>query len=82
VLAGEGAIEADLTQVPGEGELTGTLTVHTISIAYSYAGSPAGDEFLVPLLVFSGDARLGEFDLTVPVSIYLPAVFGQAAPRG
>jgi hypothetical protein len=82
VLAGEGAIEADLTVVPGEGALTGTLTVHTISIAYSYAGSPAGDEYLVPLMVFSGDARLGEFDLSVPVSIYLPAVFGQAAPRG
>lgn len=82
VLAGEGSVEADLSGVSGTGALSGTMTVSDISIAYSYAGSPGGGEFLVPLIVFSGEATLNETGDIVPVSIYLAAVAGQASPQG
>lgn len=78
---GQAFIEADLSGVPGSGPLTGTLTVTSISLAYSVASGATGD-YLVPVIVFSGEARLTESDASVPVSIYVPAVAGQAAARG
>ncbi|MDQ3548410.1 MAG: hypothetical protein M3439_06270 [Chloroflexota bacterium] len=82
VLAGEASIEADLSAVGGNGALSGTLTVYDISIAYSYAGTPGSDEFLVPLIVFSGEATLNETGDVVPVSVYVSAIAGQATPQG
>ena len=82
VLAGEGSVEADLSAVGGSGVLSGTLTVYSVSIAYSYAGTPGSDEFLVPLVVFSGEATLIETGDVVPVSIYVSAIAGQATPQG
>jgi hypothetical protein len=82
VLAGQGSIEADLSSVSGSGALSGTMTVYDISIAYSYAGSPGSDEYLVPLVVFSGEATLNESGEIVPVSIYVSAIAGQATPQG
>ncbi|MEX2314949.1 MAG: hypothetical protein WD628_04465 [Thermomicrobiales bacterium] len=82
VLAGEGSIEADLSGVGGNGALSGTLTIHSVAIAYSYAGSSGSNEYLVPLIVFSGEAVLNESDTVVPVSIYVPAVYGQSTPQG
>jgi len=82
VLAGEGAIEADLSSVSGSGALSGVMTVYDISIAYSYAGSPGSDEYLVPLVIFSGEATLNETGDVVPVSIYVAAIAGQATPQG
>jgi hypothetical protein len=82
VLAGSASIEADLSSVAGTGALSGTMTVTGISLAYSYAGSPAGDEFLVPLIIFSGDATINETGDVVPVSVYVAAIAGQATPQG
>lgn len=82
VLAGEAAVEADLSGVGGSGALSGTMTVYDISLAYSYAGSPGSDEFLVPLLVFSGEATIAETGDVVPVSLYVAAVAGQVTPQG
>lgn len=80
--SGQGYIEADLSGVPGDGPVTGTLSVTNLSLAYSTAGSDSAHEFLAPIMVFSGEAQLDGVDMTVPVSIYVPAVAGQAAPRG
>lgn len=82
VLAGEGSIEADLSSVSGSGALSGTMTVYDISIAYSYAGSQDSDEFLVPLVVLSGEATLNENGEVIPVTIYVSAIAGQATPQG
>jgi hypothetical protein len=82
VQAGQGYVEADLSGVPGDGALTGTLTVTSVSLAYSTAGSATGHEYLVPIMVFSGEAVVGDDGTSVPVSVYVPAVAGQSAPRG
>jgi hypothetical protein len=82
VLAGEGSIEADLSGVPGDGPVSGTVTVTAVSIAYSYAGSPAENEYLVPIVMYSGEAVLDDSGAIVPVSIYVPAVYGESAPSG
>jgi hypothetical protein len=58
------------------------LTVYDISLAYSYAGSPGSDEYLVPLVIFSGEATINETGDVVPVSIYVSAIAGQATPQG
>jgi hypothetical protein len=81
VQAGQGYLEADLSSVPGEGPVSGTLTVTSVSLAYSTAGGD-GAEYLAPIVVFSGEAVLDESGTSVPVSVYLPAVAGQSAPRG
>jgi hypothetical protein len=81
VQAGQGFLEADLSSVPGEGPVTGTLTVTNVSLAYSTAGGD-GAEYLAPIVVFSGEAVLDVSGASVPVSVYLPAVAGQSAPRG
>jgi hypothetical protein len=82
VLAGQGAVEADLSGVGGSGALSGVMTVYDVSIAYSYAGDPSGDEYLVPLVVFSGEATINETGDVVQVSIYVAAIAGQATPQG
>lgn len=81
VQSGQGYTEADLSGVPGSGPLSGTLTISAISLAYSTATSSSGD-YLVPVMVFSGEARLDESGMSVPVSVYVPAIAGQPAPRG
>ncbi len=82
VLAGEASIQADLSEIGGSGTLTGTLSVYDVSIAYSYASSSGGSEYLVPLIVFSGEATLNETGDVVSVSIYVSAIAGQATPQG
>lgn len=82
VLAGEGSIDADLSGVSASGALSGLMTVYDISLAYSYAGSPGSDEYLVPLVIFSGEATINETGDVVPVSIYVSAIAGQATPQG
>jgi hypothetical protein len=82
VLAGQGSVEADLSAVGGSGALSGVMTVDSVSVAYSYAGSPDGDEYLVPLVVFSGEAVINETGDVIPVSIYVAAIAGQATPQG
>lgn len=82
ILAGEGSIEADLTDLPGSGPVTGTLTVYDVSIAYSFGVADDGSEYLVPLIVFSGEIFAGEYGLSIPASVYIQGVYGQSAPRG
>jgi hypothetical protein len=82
VLAGEASVDADLSGVSAGGALSGLMTVYDISLAYSYAGSPGSDEYLVPLVIFSGEATINETGDVVPVSIYVSAIAGQATPQG
>jgi len=77
VLAGEASFEADLSAVP-EGTLSGTFTVNDIGTAYSLSGA----DYLAPLVVFYGDIYFSEFDVTVPMRIFVQAVEGQDAPAG
>jgi hypothetical protein len=80
--AGQGFIEADLSEVPGEGALSGTMVITDVTLAYSTAGSGTGSEFLVPVVVFSGEAELVEVGVTVPITIYLAGASSESAPAG
>jgi hypothetical protein len=77
VLAGEASLDADLSELP-DGALTGTFTVTDIGIAYSLAGA----DYLAPLVVFYGDAYFADYDVSVPMRIYVQAVAGQDTPSG
>ncbi|HUG17007.1 MAG TPA: hypothetical protein VMM78_18510 [Thermomicrobiales bacterium] len=82
VLAGEGSLDADLSQLPGSGPVSGTFTVFDVSVAYSYSVAGDGSEYLVPLIVFSGEIYATEYGASVPASVYIQGVYGQSAPRG
>jgi hypothetical protein len=82
VLAGEGSIDADLSELPGSGPVSGTLTVYDVSIAYSFAVAGDGSEYLVPLIVFTGEIYAPEYGESVPAAVYIQGVYGQSAPRG
>jgi hypothetical protein len=82
VQLGQGFIEADLSAVPGEGPLTGTMVISAVSVIYSTAGSGSDAQFLVPVFVFTGEAQLVEVGLSVPISIYIAAASSEAGPTG
>lgn len=80
VLAGRGAIEADLSDVPGEGVVSATFTVESIGLAYSVGSGSAG-EFLLPIMVFSGTAVTND-GTAFPAWVYMSAVQGETSAAG
>ncbi len=81
--AGLGYVEIDDSLLPaGAGSLPGQATITATSIAYTTAGAPETKQYLVPLVVFEGQATVAGVDKPIPVKIYVPAVGAQAAPRG
>jgi hypothetical protein len=80
---GRGYVEVDDSALPsGGGALTGTATITATSIAYTTAGDPETQQYLVPLVVFEGQAKVQGADTPIPIKIYVSAVGAQAAPRG
>jgi hypothetical protein len=80
---GAGYIEIDDSQLPtGSNALQGQATITSTSIAYTTAGAPETKQYLVPLVVFEGQATVNGADAPIPIKIYVPAVGAQAAPRG
>lgn len=77
--SGQGYIEVNPDALPS-GALSGTATITGASLAYTIAGAPDGTQYLVPLVVFSGQANFGGG--AVPIKIYVPAAGAQSAPRG
>lgn len=83
IRAGRGYVELDPTSLPAsDGTLTGSATLTSASVAYSLAGSPATKQFLVPLVVFSGQAEIEGSAAPIPIKVYVSAVSAQVAPRG
>ncbi len=81
--AGLGYVEIDDSLLPsGSGSLPGQVTITATSIAYTTAGALETKQYLVPLVVFEGQATVAGVDTPIPVKIYVPAVGAQAAPRG
>lgn len=80
VLAGQGAIEADMSAVPGEGAVSATFTVDSVDLAYSVGSGSAG-EFLLPIMVFSGTA-ISDDGTAFPVWVYMSAVQGETSAAG
>lgn len=80
VLAGQGAIEADMSDVPGSGTVSATFTVESVGVAYSVGSGSAG-EFLMPIMVFSGTA-VSDDGTAFPVWVYMSAVQGETSAAG
>lgn len=78
---GQGYLEVDPNALPA-GNLQGTATITGASIAYTIAGSPSGVQYLVPLVVFDGQATFQGAKAPVAIKVYVPAVSAQSAPRG
>ncbi len=80
---GRGYVEIDDSSLPaGSSALTGQATITATSLAYTTAGAPETKQYLVPLVVFEGQATVDGVDNPIPIKIYVPAVGAQAAPRG
>ncbi|MGA7669263.1 MAG: hypothetical protein WBW04_02500 [Nitrolancea sp.] len=80
---GVGYIEIDDSQLPsGSGALPGDATITSASLAYTTAGAPETKQYLVPLVVFEGQATISGADAPIPIKIYVPAAGAQTAPRG
>lgn len=80
---GIGYVEVDESALPsGSGALTGEATITAASIAYTTAGDPETQQYLVPLVVFEGQATVQGVDAPIPIKIYVSAVAAQTAPRG
>jgi hypothetical protein len=80
---GQQFVDINLAELPADFHgRSGTVTVTSASIAYTVAGSAVGEQFLVPVVVFAGNASIEGMSAPVPVQIYVQAVGAQAAPRG
>jgi hypothetical protein len=82
VQAGQGFLEADLSSVFATGQLTGNATITGYSTAYTLAGSAAEEQFLVPVLVFEGTARIDQTGDEIPVFVSIPVVYHEAGTAG
>ena len=84
VLSNQGYIEADIDEadLPPGSTVKGTVTYNNVSIAYTTAGPPGGDQYLVPIFVFRGRVRLEGSDKTYAIRTYVPALANSGAPVG
>lgn len=79
---GQGFLEADISSVLAAGQLTGTASISDYSTAYTLAGSPAGSQYLVPLITFHGTARIDQTGDEIPVSVSIPVVYFEEGTAG
>lgn len=81
VQTGRAYVEIDAGALP-DGAVNGTMTATSADLAYTLAGSPATTQYLVPLVVFAGQADIEGADGPIPVKIYVRSVAAQTSPRG
>lgn len=81
VQSGRGYVEVDPSLLPS-GAVQGTVTLTSAGLAYTTASSPNGNQYLVPLVVFSGTSNISGASQPVPVKVYVAAAGAQSAPRG
>lgn len=81
VQAGRGYVEVSPDLLPS-GSVQGTVTLTAAGLAYTTASGSSGQQYLVPLVVFSGTAAVSGASQPVPVKVYVSAAGAQSAPRG
>lgn len=82
-IQGRGFVDINANNLPaGFQGASGTVTISNGGIAYTIAGNPQGNQYLVPVAVFSGTANIDGASEPVPVRIYVQAAAAQAVPRG
>lgn len=79
---GRGFLEADLSDFDTSGGLSGTATMNSYSIAYTLAGNQAGGQYLVPVVMFEGIARINQTGDEIPVAVSIPAVYAGSGSTG
>ena len=79
---GNGFLEADITTVFATGLLTGTATITDYSTAYTLAGNPTVEQFLVPVISFLGTARIDQTGDEIPVTVSIPVVYFEEGTAG
>ena len=79
---GQGFLEADITSVFATGLLTGTATITDYSTAYTLAGNPTVEQFLVPVITFLGTARIDQTGDEIPVAVSIPVVYFEEGTAG
>ena len=82
MIEGYGVLDADTSALSAGPPWTGAATITDYTFAYTLAGSPANQQFLVPLLVFLGEATINETGEVISVEIAVPSVYQQAGPLG
>lgn len=84
VLTGQAFLEADIAEVgiPAGSIIEGSASYNNVTIAYTTAGPPGGDQYLVPVFIFRGRVRLEGGDKTYAIRGYVPALANSGAPVG
>ncbi len=79
---GQGYLEADITSVFATGQLTGVATITDYSTAYTLAGNPTTEQYLVPLVSFHGTARIDQTGDEIPITVSIPVVYFEEGTAG
>lgn len=84
VKSGQAYIDADLpgSDYPGGSEIDGTVSYTDISIAYTTAGPPGGQQYLEPIFVFSGQIKPDGSKKSFPLKAYVAALASANSPVG
>lgn len=82
VVAGQGFVEADLAGIDTSEDLTATATITGYSIAYTLAGGPAEDQYLVPVVSFQGLARIDRTGDEIDITVSVPSVYAEVGSIG
>ncbi|MFW6074728.1 MAG: hypothetical protein ACOC9Y_03980 [Chloroflexota bacterium] len=79
---GHGFLEADLSGFDTSSGLTGVATMTGYSVGYTIAGSQIDEQYLVPVIMFEGTARINQTGDEIPVTVSVPAVYAESGATG
>jgi hypothetical protein len=84
ILTGAAFVEADIADanVPPGSIIEGNASYNNVTLAYTTAGPPGGQQYLVPVFVFRGRVRLTGGEVTYAIRGFVPALANSGAPVG
>lgn len=84
VKSGQAYIEVNVpaSDYPGGSEIDGTVAYTDISVAYTTAGPPGGQQYLEPIFVFSGQLKPDGSKQSFPLKAYVAALASSNSPVG
>lgn len=84
VAAGQSYLEVEFgPDGPAQGStIEGDATYERVDVAYTSAGPPGGQQYLLPVYVFTGRLTLPDSDVVYPIKAYVVALADSGAPVG